>query len=172
MGQKSDLTKTEKARIVSMLANEVSTLQIAKQLNRCHRTIKKFIENSQHTRSRSDKKVMRSVTKKQLTLLKKSLAQNQLATSRALFNEANIPVPSRTTRCKTLRIIAKLRKPIKQPPLSKRHKDDRVKWAMSNLKTNFTKVIFTDECRATLDGPDGMSRGWLMNKSASPMRLR
>ena len=76
-----------------MLANEVSTLQIAKQLNRCHRTIKKFIENSQHTRSPSDKGKMRSVTKKQLTLLKKSLAQNQFATSRTLFNGANIPVP-------------------------------------------------------------------------------
>ena len=57
-------------------------------------------------------------------------------------------------------------------PLRKRHKDDRDKWAMSNLITNFTKVIFTDEYRATLDGPDGMSRGWLINKSASPMRLR
>ena len=102
--------------------------------------------------------------------MKKSLVQNQLATSRALFNEANIPVLSRTTRCKTLRIIAKLRKPIKQQPLSKRHTDDRVKWAMSYLKTNFIKVIFTVECRATLDGPDGMSRGWLMNKIASPMR--
>ena len=43
---------------------------------------------------------------------------------------------------------------------------------MSNLKTNFTKVIFTNECRPTLDGPEGMSRGWLMNKSAPPMRLR
>ena len=104
--------------------------------------------------------------------MKKSLAQNQLATSRALFYEANIPVPSRTTRCKALRIIAKPRKPIKQPPISKRHKHDRVKYAMSNFKTNFTKVIFTDECRATLDEPDGMSRGWLINKSAPPMRIR
>ena len=34
MGQKSDLTKIEKSRIVSILANEVSTLQIAKQLNK------------------------------------------------------------------------------------------------------------------------------------------
>ena len=99
MGQKSDLTKTEKARIFSMLANEVSTLQIAKQLNRCHRIIKKFIKNSQHTRSRLDKGKVRWITKKQLTLLKKSLAQNQLATSRTLFNEANIPVPCRTTSC-------------------------------------------------------------------------
>ena len=40
------------------------------------------------------------------------------------------------------------------------------------MKTNFDSVIFTDECRATLDGPDGWSKGWLRNEVRIPPRLR
>ena len=31
------------------------------------------------------------------------------------------------------------------------------------MKTNFEKVLFTDESRATLDGPDSWMSGWLLN---------
>lgn len=31
------------------------------------------------------------------------------------------------------------------------------------MKTNSETVLFTDECRATLDGPHGRSGGWLVD---------
>ena len=40
------------------------------------------------------------------------------------------------------------------------------------MKVNFENVIFTDECRATLDGPDGWSRGWYDAQFPSPQGLR
>ena len=40
------------------------------------------------------------------------------------------------------------------------------------MKQDFDKVMFTDECRATLDGPDGFSRDWVLNKLDIPVRLR
>ena len=40
------------------------------------------------------------------------------------------------------------------------------------MKQDLDKIMFTDECRATLDGPDGFSRGWVLNKLDIPVRLR
>ena len=40
------------------------------------------------------------------------------------------------------------------------------------MKVNFQTVLFTDECRATLDGPDGWTRGWFCKEGPRPHRIR
>ena len=40
------------------------------------------------------------------------------------------------------------------------------------MKQDFDKIIFTDECRATLVGPNEFSRSWVLNKLDIPVRLR
>ena len=40
------------------------------------------------------------------------------------------------------------------------------------MKTNFEHVLFTDESRATLDGPDGWMSGWLLNGTKPQSRIR
>ena len=39
------------------------------------------------------------------------------------------------------------------------------------MTTNFSKVLFIDETRAILDGPDGWSKSWVANECASSSRL-
>lgn len=46
MGQRRDLTDSEKSKIVKSLSEGCSTLEIAKVLGRDHRTIKHFVANS------------------------------------------------------------------------------------------------------------------------------
>ena len=52
------------------------------------------------------------------------------------------------------------------------HKERRVDFAVKYMQQDFDKFLFTDENRTTLDGPDGFSRGWVLNKLDIPVRLR
>ena len=45
-------------------------------------------------------------------------------------------------------------------------------WARSCMKTNFENVLFTDESRTTLDGPDGWMSGWLLNGTTPQSKIR
>ena len=49
----------------------------------------------------------------------------------------------------------------KQPRLKKEHKLIGKEWATKQMKVNWDNVIFTDECRVDLDGPDGFKHGWI-----------
>ena len=40
------------------------------------------------------------------------------------------------------------------------------------MKLDFSNVIFTDESRVTLDGPDGWRRGWVLDGHRPPEILR
>ena len=68
--------------------------------------------------------------------------------------------------------IAKNTKPVSRPPLTKQHKAKRVKWATDYIKCDFSTVIFTYECRATLDDPDGFNRGCIGHRFDTLFRLR
>ena len=55
MGRKSALSQTEKSKIVQRLHKNISTLQIAKELDRSHETFTKFVTNPELCNGRSDK---------------------------------------------------------------------------------------------------------------------
>lgn len=172
MGKKKDLSGTEKNCILEGLRNGMKTLDIAKRIGRDHRTVKDYAVNGGRCRTRSDVGSSRKVTVKQLGRLKRELVKKPLMSSKKIFENVGVPEMARTTRCRVLRNIASVRKPTIRPPLRKTHMEKRLAWAKNNLKTDFKNVLFTDECRATLDGPDGWSSGWLRHGSTSPERMR
>lgn len=135
------------------LAEGCSTLKIAKLLKRDHRTIKRFIQNSQQGRKKRVEKPRRKITAHELRKVKRAAAKMPLATSFAIFQSCNITGVPKSTRCAILRDMAKVRKTEKRPPLNKTHKLKRQDWAKKYLKTDFSKVLWTDEMRVSLDGP-------------------
>ena len=66
MGKKKDLSAAEKSEIVQCLGQGMKTLDISRKLKRDHRTIKRFVADSEHTRVRADKGKMRKVSARQI----------------------------------------------------------------------------------------------------------
>ena len=77
-----------------------------------------------------------------------------LATIKAVFKDTNVFNVPKTSRNKIMNKIARCTKPPKNPPLTKKHMERRVEWAKKTLKNDVVCIIFTDGCRATLDGHD------------------
>ena len=71
-----------------------------------------------------------------------------------------------------LGLVAKPLMPIIKPPLSKTNKENHLKWAANYMKVDFSKVLFTDETYASLDGPNGWSKGWIYFGRYCHHRLR
>lgn len=172
MGKRKDLTDTEKAKIVKYLSEGCSTCKIAQILNRDHRTIKKFVANSQSGRKKRVEPKRRKLTERDLRKISREVARNPLASSASIFQRCDLTNVPKTTRWKVLRDCAQVKKAKSRPPLNANHMIKRLEWAKNYMKCDFSKVLWTDEMRITLDGPDGWARGWVAHGSDPPIRLR
>ena len=110
MGQKRDLTDSEKSKMVKRFLEGRSTLEIAKILGRDHRTIKRFVANSQQGRKKRVEKKRRTLIAKDLRRIKREATRNPFSSSAVIFQNCNLPGVSRSTRCSVLRDMAKVRK--------------------------------------------------------------
>lgn len=172
MGRARGLTDAEKAKIVKYMAKRTPIKDIAASIGRHVDTVKRYLADPSPRKKRSDSGVLKTASTRDLRNVKRLMSKTPGLTSKEIFNQANLPEVSKTTRCRLLRIMGKSVAAEKRPPLSARHKDSRLKWARVHMKTNMQMVLFTDESRATLDGPDGWGKGWVANGQERHTRLR
>lgn len=172
MAKGVQLTQDESKKIIHLLSTGKSTCFIAKKLKRDHRTIKKFVENGGVIRKKPSRCKPKALSSAQVRKLKLALIKNPNATSKNIFDDAGIPDIPKTTRNVYLRKLGTVKKAIASPPLTKLHRQKRLEWADRYMKQDFSKVLWTDECRATLDGPDGWARGWVLNGRQARNRFR
>ena len=116
MGKKRDLTDADWLKITTMLGYGKSTLEIAKNMNRDHRTIKRFVVSGQTKRKTPKRCHLRRLSPRDICKLKVETAKTPHATSKSIFENAGVPKMAKTARCQTLKSLAKVMKPIKQPP--------------------------------------------------------
>lgn len=45
-------------------------------------------------------------------------------------------------------------------------------WAKNDVRSEFTTMIFSDGCRAILDGPDGLIRSLVLHGKSPPKQIR
>ena len=94
------------------------------------------------------------------------------STSKTILDNAGVENVSKSTRCRVLQGLARHVKPDIRLPLKVIHQEKRLNWASEYVKLDFKVELFTDECRATHDGPDGWSKGWVANGSNRHIRVR
>ena len=172
MGCCKDLTDDEKRIIIKELANATTPEVIANRINRHVVTVNKFLNDPVKKRKiHADCGSRKSVSKRDLNSLKRKLRKLPGATSARIFKEAGVPDIAKSTRNRIL-ANAETKCPKKNHLLTTRHKTLHIDWAKTYMKTDMKYVLFTDESRATLDGPDGWSRGWVIHGDQCPTRIR
>ena len=172
MGRRPSLDDQEKQNITKLLGNGKNALEIAKHLKKDARTIKNAIQNINFTRKTRCNKGKCAFSKRELRKIAKAAKKMPVNSSKAIFEETGVEDVSRDTRCRILRTMGKVVKVKARPPLSEKHMCNRVSWAKKYLKLEFSKFLFTDKYRATLDGPGGWFRGWFVEGQRAPLRYR
>ena len=173
MGRRKDLTDDEKEIIIKELANATTPEIIANRINRHVVTVNKFLNDPLKKRKIcADCGSRKSVSKRDLNSLKRKLRKLPGATSARIFKEAAVLDIAKSTRNRILAKMAETKCPKKIFLLTTRHKTLHIDWAKTYMKTDMKHVLFTDESRATLDDPDGWSRGWVIRGDQCPTRIR
>ena len=136
-------------------------------------TVNKFLNNPLSKRKiRANRRSRKSVSRRDLNSLKRNLQKLPVATSARIFKEAGVPDIAKSTRNRILAKMADTKCLKKNPLLTTRHKNLRINWPKDYTKTDTKHALFTDEPRATLDSPDGWSRGWVIRGDQCSTRIR
>ena len=162
MGRGKALTEREQGEIDLLVDMGLNQSEISRFLGRSRRVVQNYIklgEDYNQLRSTGRPRLLSERDQRRAV----RLAEHEQHSIRQIAQELSIPV-SCTTVQRALKAAPNLEytKKKKKPPLSAMHIENRLNFASDHMSWDkeWQKIIFSDEKKFNLDGPDGWSNYW------------
>lgn len=173
MPRNSFLNEVEKVKIDVLKKQGVSKRQIAIKIGRSDKVVRNYLRLGCKYGINNKKGNNTKVTKRQIGQIK-DLATKQKMTAAKIVSELQLPIKKRQvqnilSKCEYI----KWKKPCRKPALKPHHKAARLEFAKKHMAMGdkWKSVVFSDEKKFNLDGPDGLSHYWHDLRHNDPPRL-